>query len=294
MLALSLLLSFGSPFIFKFCNAISPDANVSEMLYKLIHTVGYIIMLLLPIILYSCFDKEYTIKKIPMRLKYSDHIVLLIFGGVALNIVASYINTSLVSLLGGSSVSGGGEWAKFTPVGIAVEFLRLTLVPAFFEELFFRGFLVERFSRFGKLRAILISSLVFSLAHLNAGQIFYTFILGLFLGYMAFESGSIWGCIALHFFNNAYHCINDILLSVYPNSIGIGIASLIRLCILIVGAFCLIYYFARFGKWNIQKRWLLDANDEVSQGYGVIGYLCGENILYIVTCIFMTVMNYVL
>jgi len=71
------------------------------------------------------------------------------------------------------------------------------------EEIFFRGFvLTGLLKRFGGLRALLLSSLLFGLFHIDPGAILLTFILGVVLGWVYLKTGSIWPAIFAHALHN--------------------------------------------------------------------------------------------
>jgi membrane protease YdiL (CAAX protease family) len=71
------------------------------------------------------------------------------------------------------------------------------------EEIFFRGFVLPGLiKRFGVGRSLLISSLVFSLFHIDPGAIVPTFALGLALGWVYLKTGSIWPAIFAHGLHN--------------------------------------------------------------------------------------------
>ena len=80
----------------------------------------------------------------------------------------------------------------------------IAVLPAVFEELTFRGVILSGFRHTGrKWRAIVLSSLFFALAHGLLQQEVNAFVLGLVLGYIAVQTGSIWPCIVFHFVSNA-------------------------------------------------------------------------------------------
>lgn len=79
----------------------------------------------------------------------------------------------------------------------------IALLPALTEELIYRGIILNGLRSFGKWPAILMSSLAFCLMHLNVGQFPFTFLLGIVLGYVMFETSCLWLCMILHFVNNA-------------------------------------------------------------------------------------------
>lgn len=81
------------------------------------------------------------------------------------------------------------------------------------EELLFRGFLLNRFLPFGKVRSILLSSSLFALLHsanlfsgenehLTAVQILLAFVCGIYYCTIRIYAGSVYPCIAAHFLTN--------------------------------------------------------------------------------------------
>ena len=101
-------------------------------------------------------------------------------------------------------------------------FLLLTLgaviIAGISEEILFRGFLQKSFENsVSKIRAVMLSSLVFSFVHLSP-QLLQIFLLGVLLGYIALRTDSLYPSIVLHMINNAIaiSAINlDITVSFY-------------------------------------------------------------------------------
>lgn len=87
-----------------------------------------------------------------------------------------------------------------------VLFAGIVVAASVFEELFFRGFLMEGFSRtfIGPWGAIVLSAAFWSLVHLQYDLygIATIFVIGLFLGLAKLRSGSTLFAIALHALNN--------------------------------------------------------------------------------------------
>lgn len=77
-----------------------------------------------------------------------------------------------------------------------------TLIPSFTEEIVFRGTVAQSLAGQRTLPAVLASGALFSLFHLNAAQTLHQFVLGAFLALLMLRSGSVWTCVAVHFFNN--------------------------------------------------------------------------------------------
>ena len=79
----------------------------------------------------------------------------------------------------------------------------VTIVPAFCEELFFRGFIQKSFELSIKpVWAILITSTAFAFYHFNPYGLLALIILASYLGFAAYQSKSILIPIIIHFLNN--------------------------------------------------------------------------------------------
>lgn len=71
------------------------------------------------------------------------------------------------------------------------------------EEIFFRGFVLPGLvKKFGIIWALVISSVLFGLFHIDPGAIVPTFALGLALGWVYIKTGSIWPAIFAHGLHN--------------------------------------------------------------------------------------------
>jgi len=82
--------------------------------------------------------------------------------------------------------------------------LLMALTPAICEELAFRGFIMSGLRHIGsRTLAIFISSLFFGIVHGVLQQSINAFMLGIVLGYIAVQTGSILPCMVFHFVHNA-------------------------------------------------------------------------------------------
>jgi uncharacterized protein len=81
----------------------------------------------------------------------------------------------------------------------------IAFIPAFIEELFFRGLVQNLVHKWLKNIhvTIIFTAIFFSAIHMQFLGILPRVILGLILGYVYFWSGSIWSSIFFHFLNNA-------------------------------------------------------------------------------------------
>jgi len=88
--------------------------------------------------------------------------------------------------------------SAFFVVGVVI------IIAPFIEEIIFRGFLQRILER--RLRditkAILLSALIFALIHFNPWWAIQIYIIGIFMGFVAWKTNSVWVSFFLHAFNN--------------------------------------------------------------------------------------------
>lgn len=98
-----------------------------------------------------------------------------------------------------------------TPLEIVLYIISTAVVPAFAEEFAFRGILMGTLRRFGDAFAIIASAIVFGAMHGNIVQVPFAFILGLVFAYVDCKTNSILPSIIIHFVNNFYAVMLDVL-----------------------------------------------------------------------------------
>ena len=81
--------------------------------------------------------------------------------------------------------------------------LVVAVLPAIFEEIIFRGFLLRGLKSFGEVGAILLCGGLFALYHQNPAQTLYQFCCGAAFALVALRAGSVLPTVVSHFFNNA-------------------------------------------------------------------------------------------
>lgn len=93
-----------------------------------------------------------------------------------------------------------------TPLKVVALVFGVAVLPAVFEEWFFRGILQRDLSKLVRndYLSIVITAMVFSLIHFDMANFVSRFILGLLLGLLFFYSKSLWVNIFVHFLNNLF------------------------------------------------------------------------------------------
>jgi len=90
-------------------------------------------------------------------------------------------------------------YESMTPAWFCLFIPFIALAPAFNEEMLFRGYMQRRLlERFNPWVALAVTSIIFGLFHLMPHAIVAAFPLGVWLGLMAWRSGSIWPGIICH------------------------------------------------------------------------------------------------
>lgn len=112
---------------------------------------------------------------------------------------------------------------QYAPLTMYAVLLGSVIIAPFCEEIFFRGFLLSGLlHELSPVWAVVISALLFAIAHVDPGSFVPLFAIGLCLGFLRLRSGSTWASISLHILNNllgsvliilAFYHINIPLLS---------------------------------------------------------------------------------
>ena len=160
----------------------------------------------------------------------------------------SQLNTWFLELLGQFGyVADEIELPSTDGVKFVFVLLAIAVLPALFEELIFRGFLLDGLRAFGEVGAILLCGGLFALYHQNPAQTLYQFCCGAAFALVALRSGSILPTVLSHFFNNA------LILILYKYNVAALPApfSVIALC---VSAACLLLSLGYLIFWDKQPR----------------------------------------
>lgn len=107
-------------------------------------------------------------------------------------------------------------------------FVQIAILPAIFEELYIRKAVLNYSRKYGTIFAIISSSVLFSLIHLNISQSLFAFIMGVILAVVAIRTKSIIPAAIIHFLNNGYAAI----ITIFENNVYIVSATNILMLLL--------------------------------------------------------------
>ncbi len=116
----------------------------------------------------------------------------------------SQLNDWFLQLLGGIGYQDQGmAIPSLDGFGVVGVILVVALLPAVFEEVFFRGVLLGGLRSYKTYAVVLLSGALFALYHQNPAQTLYQFCCGCAFALMAIRAGSVLPTILAHFLNNA-------------------------------------------------------------------------------------------
>jgi membrane protease YdiL (CAAX protease family) len=104
------------------------------------------------------------------------------------------------------NIARGMEFLTFSsPVEALLVILGAVLLAPLVEEIVFRGFFQGQLEQGYRdpTKAILFSSLLFTILHFNPWWSLQIYLLGVVLGYLAWRTGSIWPSFVIHAVNNS-------------------------------------------------------------------------------------------
>lgn len=109
---------------------------------------------------------------------------------------------SIILQLFGYKFSQNPEVTSYPFYMLLVNVIMTALLPAVCEETAHRGLVLKGLGVNNKMTALVISSLLFGLMHMNIEQFFYATIIGFIVGYLSLMTGSIYPAMIIHFMNN--------------------------------------------------------------------------------------------
>ncbi|MBR6737362.1 MAG: CPBP family intramembrane metalloprotease [Clostridia bacterium] len=173
---------------------------------------------------------------LPLKLKlYPTLGTLLVFIGLTFGLsgLNEYFALWLKSL--GVTVSPPSI-PELSPLNLALTIIFVCLLPAFFEELAFRGIMQNYLKQSGTWFSILISGLLFSLFHMSPTQTLYQFACGVVYALIIVCGGNFLNTFIIHFLNNLFVILNYYYFGLETTLVStvIGLAFLVAGIILLI------------------------------------------------------------
>lgn len=137
-----------------------------------------------------------------------------LIGLIIITILASIIVTFLVDNLNQFLFKKDIEYYSifsFHQYGKYIMFISIALYPAIFEELAYRGYLMQKLLAIvDEKEAVYISSILFFFIHFSLVSVFWLLPFALFLGWLRIKTKTLWYGVFVHFFFNFTACFLDL------------------------------------------------------------------------------------
>ncbi len=259
---LYVVLSFAISFLVMAISKIVPSVNLiyednyATLAYSVVGSVFYIGI---PFALvYASLKKKQLTGVLPFGTPYNTEAAIyltMITAPVMIisSMIVNAISLIIQSALGLSFESGLEDLSMPGVGGFFIGAISMAVVPAIIEEFAIRGVVMQPLRRYGDGFAIVVSALVFSIMHGNMAQIPYTVLGGIYLGYLAIATGSIWPSIIVHFVNNMYSVVVMSVDSNFGESAS-GVAAIMMIgALIVVGIIGAIKFFSMNYKTKLEK-----------------------------------------
>ncbi|MBQ7131871.1 MAG: CPBP family intramembrane metalloprotease [Oscillospiraceae bacterium] len=204
--------------------------------------------------------------------------------GYFFQVVANVLITliSIAAAYGGKELNNADFSTKRDVFATIVICVYTVVIAPFAEELFFRGFMLNAASKVSSIFAMVLSSFLFGLYHMNIPQFVMAFLLGMLLSYVTLKADSIIPAIVIHSLNN---CISMSLsiLSEYNASLGEMVSVIVVYGLAIIGLICLI---------NISTKEALPENTVYDKYRGArIAFTCAPLNIAVIILIIVAALN---
>ena len=204
-----------------------------------IYSYGMIVQfasLVIPAALYNSISGEKALAGMKISLFSPAKTVFLLLFAVAI-----FCGSLLLSLIFGSE-TGTSAGVSGEPYSVAL--LCMAILPAFAEELFFRGMVMSELEHYGPVTAVTLSSLLFAMFHFSLEGLPVYFFCGLMLALCAYVTRSVLASCAVHLVYNltvmlgaekirAFFAITDDI-----TLIAVVLAVILLVCLILIFGEC--------------------------------------------------------
>lgn len=123
------------------------------------------------------------------------------------------------------------------------------IIAPLFEEIIFRGYILNSMRKYGNIVAVIVSSIFFSMFHFNLVQFINPIFMGIMLSFIVIKSESILPSIIVHVFNNTLAMLSTVIS--YKNLQWIS--ALWGSFYYLAGISALIFFILKYGKEFIRN-----------------------------------------
>lgn len=175
------------------------------------HTIGLSIFLDIAMAITAVLFFGYNWDETKSTLKWSSFSFKKILLIVPLTVISSYLVQFIVAHLNhivfNETYTFYATYAQL-PYGNYIMVVSVALFPALFEELAYRGFLIQKLLNIvDKKEAMYISSILFFFVHFSMTSFFWMLPFAILLAYVRLKENTLWYGVVIHFFFNLTACL---------------------------------------------------------------------------------------
>lgn len=234
-LAFAMLIFEGLFFIVGFATALLqiltdliPNTVTATVVYEVGYGLMYACVFVLPVLFFRLLSGKKNTVPMYLERRLPRETALYIFAAIALVTAAAVVNSFMTDFFNYGAFAEEVLWGESitTNYELVLAVLTTAVIPAFVEELLFRGMVLTNLLPYGRTTAVLASAFLFGVMHQNVGQLFYATAAGLVLGFIYVRTRSIWVCVLVHFVNNFISVIQGVIaerLSVLAANLVLGL-----------------------------------------------------------------------
>ncbi len=227
------------------------DGRTYAVAIELYDMVRYLASFMLPVLFCHWITPKQERTPMPLGPVAPRRMARIVPAAIAMIYSAVLINAFLVRVMGleGDYVTAMPmPDSSMRPHTVILVYMATSLVPAFCEEFLFRGLILSRLMPYGKTVAVIGSAVLFGVMHQTIDQIFYATVAGVILALVTIKSGSIWGAVIVHMFQNLFSVIDTVLWNRFPYEAEMILYSVIEVIVLGSGVLCLVCLMLRRDK----------------------------------------------
>lgn len=208
MMLIRTAFSHQSYFNIKFFYTFISQTNNSDCISNFFSQFSYFVCMFIIFGMIAAIIKQNPFKTTLIKITHPEFILPLVAIGMLFSIIGDLYAEYFQYILGNFNLQVELDQFSFpnNVPALIVYFFTISIFAPFCEEFIFRGLILQNLRKFGNFFAIFASSLLFAILHGNLQQTPFAFVVGIALGIIVVETGSIFAGILLHF------CINTISL----------------------------------------------------------------------------------
>ncbi len=252
--------------------AMFPRSVVAYCITDFLTSAGYFLSFFLPVLIFYAVSRKAGTRPIDLSLRLPEkHTRLktaaIVFVSLGIILAMAHVNAMLVPT---NTDAGLNDVSRTKPYQLVLLVFSSAVIPAFSEELLFRGVFVSNLKPYGKSVAVIVSALMFCFMHMNVAQLLYTFAAGVVFGLVYCETGSVWITVLLHFLNNFFNVLENYLFELFAAETANLFCLALELMIFLLGVVLTAAYLA------VKKK---EEDEERRVGvFGYTNYVCEKSL----------------